>query len=378
MPPPRVSVIVTCFDLGRYLPEALASIRAQTFRDFEICVVNDGSTDALTLRLLADLDADVSVVHSENRGLPAARNLGVSRTSGEYICTVDADDVLDPTLLEKSVARLDADPTLAFVSHWLEAFGDEQWQWTPERCDFPSLLDANTVNGAAVVRRAAVAAVGGWDETLRDGCEDWDFWITLVERGFRGEIIPEILFRYRRRSDSMSRVNFAGDGLTRLYRRLVDKHAETFRTHLQALSVRREADTAANRAFADNLDTRIELAVLPALARARDDLSTAEHLRARWEEQRRREDERHTLHGEVNRLRGESIALGRQAADSRTETDALRGQLDHARADVAHLSGELASTHREIGAFRSSLSWRLTSPLRALGSFVSSIIGRPA
>ena len=233
----------------------------------------------------------VAVVRTDNRGLSAARNLGVSRTTGEYICVVDADDILLPTLVERSVERLDANPSVAFVSHWLEAFGDESWEWKPERCDFPSLLDFNTVNGAALVRRAAVDAVGGWDEDMRDGCEDWDFWITLVERGFRGEIIPEILFRYRRRPDSMSRVKFAGGGLPRLYGRLVDKHAEAFRPYLQALAIRREVDTAGNRALADDLEARLELEVLPALARARDDLMVAERQRSQWVQQQQRQAE---------------------------------------------------------------------------------------
>ena len=224
----------------------------------------------------------------------------MSRTSGEYICVVDADDILLPTLVERSVERLDADPSVAFVSHWLEAFGDESWEWKPERCDFPSLLDFNTVNGAALVRRAAVDAVGGWDEDMRDGCEDWDFWITLVERGFRGEIIPEVLFRYRRRPDSMSRVKFAGGGLPRLYGRLVDKHAEAFRPYLQALAIRREVDTAGNRALADNLEARLELEVLPALARARDDLMVAERQRSQWVQQRQLQAEAALLREQSN------------------------------------------------------------------------------
>ena len=100
---------------------------------------------------------------------------------------------------------LDARPEIAFVSHWLETFGDEHWTWKPERCDLPSLLARNAVNGAALVRRNAFEAVGGYDESMREGCEDWDFWLRLVEQGFDGTIIPEVLFHYRRRADSMSR-----------------------------------------------------------------------------------------------------------------------------------------------------------------------------
>ena len=94
---------------------------------------------------------------------------------------------------------------MVFVSHWLETFGDEHWTWTPERCELPALLARNAVNGAALVRREAFEAVGGYDESMREGCEDWDFWLRLVERGFPGTIIPEVLFYYRRRADSMSR-----------------------------------------------------------------------------------------------------------------------------------------------------------------------------
>ena len=132
-----------------------------------------------------------------------------------------------------------------FVSHWLETFGDEHWTWTPERCDLPSLLARNTVNGAALVRREAFEAVGGYDETMRDGCEDWDFWLRLVERGFPGTIIPEVLFYYRRRADSMSREMLD----ERKYRRpldvLIDKHEHSYRADLPSIMVAKEARSAA-------------------------------------------------------------------------------------------------------------------------------------
>lgn len=316
---PRVSFVVTCFNLGAYLPEALESIRAQTFRDFDICIVDDGSTDPETQRVLVECGPDVTVVRSDNRGLPAARNLGVSRTQGEFVCAVDADDILLPSLAERSVAGLDADPSLAFVSHWLEAFGDRSWDWKPRRCDFPALLDSNTVNGAAVVRRAALEAVGGWDESFRSGLEDWDLWITLVERGYRGDIIPEVLFRYRQRPDSMSRLEFAGEGHARQYRRLVDKHSESFRQHVGALAGRRLADLASAWSASADVREALELQALPALARARDDLNAAERRRALW---------------------------GRRHAEE------------------------------EVAALRASLSWRLTQPLRTLADLAIRIAGR--
>ena len=89
------------------------------------------------------------------------------------------------TWFEKGLRVLDDQPNIAFVSHWLETFGDEHWTWKPEQCDLPSLLARNSVNGAALVRREAFEAVGGYDESMREGCEDWDFWLRLVERRIR-------------------------------------------------------------------------------------------------------------------------------------------------------------------------------------------------
>jgi glycosyltransferase involved in cell wall biosynthesis len=348
MSSPRVSVVVTCFNLGAYLGEALESIRTQTFKDYEICLVDDGSTDQATKQALREVGPDVVVISSPNQGLSAARNLGVSRTAGEFICAVDADDVLVPTLLERSVAWLDAHPELAFVSHWREAFGDQSWEWKPERCDLQTLLDVNTVNGAALVRRTAVEAVGGWDESMRDGLEDWNFWIALVERGYRGGIIPEILFRYRQRPDSMSRVNFAGSGHARLYRHLVERHPDSFSDHLQSLAVRRHVDMAAGWALDDELKEHLELHALPALARARDDVVEAERRCIRW-------------HSEKS---NESAARQQMA------------EIESARQLAARLAADCQLLTGEVADLRASLSWRLTAPLRSVGALVKRALRR--
>jgi len=357
MTSPRIAVIVTCFNLGKYLSETLASLRAQTCQDFELLVIDDGSTDPETLEVLAGLPADVRVIRTENRGLSAARNAGVANSLAPYICAVDADDILLPQLLEKSVARLEADPSVAFVSHWLEAFGDESWQWTPTDCGLPALLAANTVNGAALVRRTAVAAVGGWDETMRSGLEDWDLWITLVERGYRGAIIPEILFRYRRRADSMSRVHFAGDRHSALYRRLADKHAETFRAHIVDLVTWKEADLASVGARADDLDWRLEHELLPAEARAREDAADATRRLEKWNAQ-----------VELERLSAHAQTQSERASKAETELTAHVAELQRTRVHAAALDTERQNVAREAAALRGSISWRLTRPLRAIGS----------
>lgn len=272
MPDPRVAFVVTCYNLGEFLDEALASIRHQTISSGELVVVDDGSDDPFTVRTLDRLRAEgLRVVRTENRGLPAARNTGIRSTSAEFICCLDADDRLRPHFLERSLAVLDGSPEFAFASHWLRTFGDEEAEWTPARCDFPSLLDMNSVNGAALVRRRAVEAVGGFDESFVDGCEDWDFWISLVEAGYPGTIIPEVLFDYRRRPGSMSRRMIEQIGHPEMYERLVRKHTATYRMHLVPLLLRREATLVELASQVFDMELEGERLLGPELQGLRDD-----------------------------------------------------------------------------------------------------------
>jgi glycosyltransferase involved in cell wall biosynthesis len=411
----RVSVIIPCYNLGRYLDDAVDSVLRQTFDDYEILVVDDGSTDSDTRRLLDDYERPrLKVIRSENRGLPGARNFGLAHTTGEYVCMLDADDLLEPACLERSVAALDADPSIAFVSHWLRTFGDEHWEWTPTRCDFPALLDVNTVNGAALVRRSALDAVGGFDETMRDGCEDWDLWITLVERGFSGRILPEVLFNYRRRPDSMSRLMSQADGHARLYRRLVQKHAETYKHHLVSLVIRREEDLSNLIRHTHDLDLEYGRWLAPELAKWRDDVAAIERkiarqpeaemreAHARLNEERNRlrealdqseaerrlseenfaeeraglrtEIDRHTVALEMARTRADQ--LDATLAQAREDREALARQFETARVRAFQLDAAANQAQREAQELRGSISWKITTPLRALYGGVRRIFTR--
>src|SRR5258706_14363820 len=119
--PPRISVLMPCFNHGAFIAEAVDSVLAQTFQDFEIIVVDDGSTEPQTLDALSRVGGPrTTVLTTVNRGLPAARNHAALHASGEFFCAVDADDKLAPAWFEKAVRVLDDRPDIMFVSHWLE------------------------------------------------------------------------------------------------------------------------------------------------------------------------------------------------------------------------------------------------------------------
>ena len=228
--PPAVSVVMPCYNLGAYVHEAVDSVFAQTRPDFEIIIVNDGSTDAETNRILEELQRPrTTVLTTENRGLQAARNLAIQHSCGKYVCALDADDKLHPQFFEKTLAILDADPSVSFVSTWVECFGIESWTWRQHRCDFPKLLAECVVLTASPVRREALAAVGEYDaDPNLYGAEDWDVWISLVERGLRGVMVPEVLFYYRQRHGSMRRLAGAGPVRRRAWQTLLEKHRASY------------------------------------------------------------------------------------------------------------------------------------------------------
>lgn len=203
---PLVSVVIPCYNYGLYVEEAVDSCIASTFQDIEIIVVNNGSTDAHTNNVLARLNRPKTRVLriERNIGLPYGRNFGIRHALGTYILPLDADDKIHPTLIEKSVRRLEAKPEVGFVTSGMAYFGDEQWTWMPPPFDLKLLTQANIVLVCSMFRKKAWAEVGGYNETMLDGYEDWDFWLSLAEKGWKGDTIQEVLFFYRRHGRSMS------------------------------------------------------------------------------------------------------------------------------------------------------------------------------
>jgi SAM-dependent methyltransferase len=199
----EIAVVIPCYNLGRTVEQAVDSVLAQTRPAAEIVVVDDGSTDLYSRRLLAKLARPrTRVVRTANRGLPAARNHGIGLTSAGYLVALDADDFLAPSYLERTAARLDADPGLAFVSTGMRGFEGADYVWTPPPCDLIVALARGTAHASSMFRRRVWDAVGGFDERFRT-CEDLDFWVAAMARGLRGDVIDEPLLHRRVRADSL-------------------------------------------------------------------------------------------------------------------------------------------------------------------------------
>jgi len=202
LPDPAVSVIIPCYNYARYLPEAVQSVLAQTYQDFEVIIVNDGSTDN-TAEVARQLIAGhpqyrLRVINQENTGQPAfPRNRGVAASKGEYILFLDADDLIEPTFMEECLRVLHNDPAIAIAyTDRLDFDGVDQVVLAGDY-NFSRLKYANHISYCALFRREAWDAVGGIRTNVK-AVEDWDFWVAAGAKGFIGRRIPKPLFKYRR------------------------------------------------------------------------------------------------------------------------------------------------------------------------------------
>lgn len=210
---PLVSVIVPYYNMAEFFPQTLESIRAQTFIDFETIIVDDGSTDPASVSLMDALasepDSGVRVIRKPNGGLSSARNAGIAHARGTWILPLDADDVIDPDYIESLVVAAALNPNAAVISTHVSYFTTEPLEptggWIPFGLDQELLRYRNCAAVATgVIKKAAILDIGGYDEWL-NSYEDWDVYARLAEAGHESVIVPDFLFRYRVRPDSMAR-----------------------------------------------------------------------------------------------------------------------------------------------------------------------------
>src|SRR5438876_6176025 len=161
---PRVSVIVPVFNAGGMVARALDSIAAQTYHDFEVVLVDDGSTDPRTRKLLhaAAQRPGVSLHRTENRGPAHARNLAIEHARGGYILPLDADDWLAPAFLARTVPVLDEDPYVGVVYTWVRLVGDHHGMWRTGGFNVQELLSRCTIHVSSLYRRELWQDVGGY------------------------------------------------------------------------------------------------------------------------------------------------------------------------------------------------------------------------
>jgi len=198
-----VSIIIPCYKQAHYLDDAIKSALAQTYKNIEVIVINDGSPDNTSE--VARKYPSVKLIEQKNKGLSAARNIGIEKSIGKWILPLDADDKLLPNFIMRTIFQAD------IVSTYLKTFGTREDVWKPKLVHpkYSDLLIHNQLHYCSLFKRE-VWEKKKYDEEMfvngKMGCngyEDWNFWLDASKNGYSIRVIPEVLIRYRKQGFSM-------------------------------------------------------------------------------------------------------------------------------------------------------------------------------
>src|SRR5882672_7045535 len=199
-----VSIVIPCYNPTPYLLDAIASVQAQTYKTIETIVVDDVNETAAGKEVLRSVLQKVDdYIKQPNRGLAAARNAGVRAASGSYVVPLDSDDVLQPSFVAECLAPILTHSDAGFVYNDYRVFGTKNYTERLEDYNLYHLLDRNTVVYASLIRKQDWMLAGGYDESMKFGYEDWEFWLRLGARGRYGSYVPRALFKYRKHGASL-------------------------------------------------------------------------------------------------------------------------------------------------------------------------------
>lgn len=232
----KISVIIPCYNYGKYIWEAVNSVLSQSLQDFEVIIVDDGSSDEETKKILDDINhPKIKLIRTANQGLAMARNTGIKESRGEYICCLDADDKIAPEYLEKSCAILDTDieKKIGFINPWVQLFEDSNEIWKTGDYNLGKLALHNEVAVASVFRKEVWEKVGGYNPNMKEGYEDWNFWISVCSIGYIWKNIKEPLFYYRVRNNSM--ISKSRLYHNKLYNQLILNNEKFFRENIDTI-----------------------------------------------------------------------------------------------------------------------------------------------
>lgn len=239
----KVTVVIPCYNDGDFIEETLNSVLKQTFQVFQIIIVDDGSNES-TKEVLRTFEGDgLQIITQDNRGPSSARNLGIKKSKSEYVLIIDADDTFEATFLEKAMSILNRNPKIGGVSSHCNIFINKNKiisEHRPKGGGVTNFLFDNNSVSFALIRKKAWEEVGGYDEKMIHGFEDWEFWIAITKKGWEVGMIPELLFNYRIKNknsvDQNAKMNFREHNLSYIYKKHKDIYANHFTDVVDFLS----------------------------------------------------------------------------------------------------------------------------------------------
>lgn len=225
----KVSIIIPIYNTEKYLSETIYSVKNQNFTDWECVIINDGSTDKSESVVLENIKDDnrFRYVYQENTGVCIARNNAIKISVGEYILCLDADDLISKNFLYETIKVLESDPKVRIASSRVNYFGRARGVLEVVSYDMATLLAANQIVVTSLFHREDFDRIGGFNENMKEGLEDWDFWISILKRGGKIECASNAIFYYRILKKSRN-TNVNGEKISQLRYQLWLNHKELF------------------------------------------------------------------------------------------------------------------------------------------------------
>lgn len=236
---PRVGVALLAYNQGKYIDDAIKSLRKQTFQDFEVILADDGSDDKYTPKKIESVEYEkikLKIVDGKNLGNAKRRKKLYELLDNEYVMDFSADDVLAPDFLMETVSYLDKYKTFGAVSTNIVYFNDNVIdgyaieKYDKKRMNLSSLLSNNHVLGSSLMRNSVLKQLdlsGGFKRY-----QDWDRWITMVEAGWKIGLIEKPLFYYRQNKSSLSHSATIEQELE-IRKLLLKKHDKQYKKHYE-------------------------------------------------------------------------------------------------------------------------------------------------
>ncbi|MEL1240146.1 glycosyltransferase [Flavobacterium flavipallidum] len=248
-----ISIIIPCYNDWQYVEQAVYSVLNQTYLDKEIIVVDDGS-NTKTKEVLKRLEPKITkLITQENQGQSTARNVGIKASKGKFILVLDSDDFFESTFCEKAIVSFEKDSTVKIVTSFVNRLllNGKKDVFKPTGGTIQHFLKYNGATGSAMFRKSDWENAGGYDEKMKTGFEDWEFYIRLVKQGGYAFVIQEPLFNYRIKDNSTT--TKANKNKITLLQYIYLKHQdlyksnfETFVNHLLSMLEREEFEKNKN------------------------------------------------------------------------------------------------------------------------------------
>lgn len=225
---PLVSVIIPCYNDWEYIEQAVDSALNQTYVNKEVIVVDDGS-NVKTKKIINKLQSKITkLITQENKGQSTARNAGIKAAKGEFILVLDSDDFFEPTFCEKAIPIFLQNTKVKIVTCQAYCLYQDKAKdiFIPRGGIIDNFMYCNDALGTSIFKKEDWLLCGGYDERMRNGFEDWEFFIRILKEGGTAEVIQEPLYNYRKRYSSTTSI--ANSKKNELLKYIYIKHKELY------------------------------------------------------------------------------------------------------------------------------------------------------